>query len=104
MSEFKLQPIQIQNTQDLRNFVNQLKSWAVAEKESTIVGRVEAAERRGVTASELISEYGLALKELKLQHRARLPQIFQSQLDQGIVVAEEAVSLGSPLLALKKSK
>jgi len=104
MSDVKLQPIHIQNTQDLRQFMLQLKAWAEAEKEMPVYQRVCGAESRGVSASELISEYGLALKDVRQSHRARLPLVFQSQLENGIAVAEEGVSLGSPLLAMKRSK
>lgn len=104
MSDLKLQPIHIQNTADLRQFMLQLKAWAEAQKETAIHECVVLAEQRGVTASELILEYGAALREIKLSHRARLPQLLQSQLENGISVAEDGVTLGSPLLAMKKAK
>ena len=104
MSDFKVHSIQIKNTQDLRNFFLQLKSWAEAEKENAILDRILLAEGRGMTASELILEYGNSLRDIRSKFRDRLPEAFQSQLDAGILVATEGISLGSPLRASRQSK
>lgn len=87
--------IQLDDSSDLRTFMQTLKDWAESNHEKAVLMRIEEAERRGMSASELLIEYSSALRDLKTQFINRLPENFQKLLDRAVLIAEDAVNLGS---------
>jgi hypothetical protein len=91
----KSKDLKIDDISDLRTFMLEFKSWAQDHHENQILSRLKLAERRGYSASELIHEYGLALKDISTKHLNHLPENFRMSVERGIKVAEDAINLGS---------
>lgn len=87
--------IRIEDAHDLRQFMLQMKAWAESHSESGIRGRIMEAESRARSASELILEYEVALKDIRSKFFNRLPGNFQALVEKGQKVANDSVSLES---------
>lgn len=85
----------IEDTNDLRQFMLELKKWCQAHGESEILALVETAEKRGMSASELLLAYSDCLREIHARLFNRLPEQFRVLTERGIRVAQDAANLGS---------
>jgi len=75
--------------------MQELRTWALDNQEKSVLLKIQEAERRGMSASELLIEYGVALRDIKANFLNRLPENFQKLLDRAILVSDDAVNLGS---------
>lgn len=87
--------LKIDDTSDLRTFMLDLKGWAQDHRETQIFARLQRAEAKGISASELIHEYASALKDIREKYWNHLPENFRASVERGIVVASDAINIGS---------
>ena len=87
--------LKMEDTSDLREFMIFFKGWAEDQRENMILGIIQRAENRGLSASELIIEYGNALKAIQTKYYSHLPEQFRLLVDRGVKVSDDAVSLES---------
>lgn len=80
--------MEVQNTNDVSLFMDQLKEWARKHQFPNIVEQIEWAERHGHTASELLLKYARVLNHLKPQLPPNLPSTYKEQWDKAIKIAE----------------
>jgi len=83
--------MKVTNTNELSQFITELKEWAIKHSYENIVSAIDAAEKSSYTASELIIKYGETLRALKKKMPASLPATFKDNWDAAVEVAIEAV-------------
>lgn len=83
--------MQVQNTNQLSAYMDELKAWAKKHQFLPMQEAIEHAEQTAFTASELIIKYGEVLTELKAQIPSSLPAEYREQWDRAIEVSVNGV-------------
>jgi hypothetical protein len=93
--DFKSKDTQIEDTLDARDFARELKLWAASHSEPQVFALLQRAESKSFSASEIMIEYAVSLKEIKEKYINHLPDYYRSHLDAAVVRFADAVNLGS---------
>lgn len=87
----KVKTMDMNNTNDLSLFIDQLKNWAKKYSYESLVASIESAERTSFTASELILKYTELLRNWEPKIPANLPNEFKANWGKAIQVGDQAL-------------